>query len=510
MDSKPPSLSASGLAPRRTIDIHRAVAHVRLLAGFSVLVVGWLTFCHPGRFPRPYESPGHCFYTNISHPQNICVRGNSSSHAGYIGLAEDTESEPRRSFFWFFEAEEHAENAPIMQVGPLTPCFLLTFGGGPGASAMLQTFTGQGPCLITADDIKPNPNPITERFNLLALEHPIGTGFSYGRMTNNSYDAALDVYDFLQKFFAVFPNLSKNRFIISSESYGGLYIPTIAAFIHKQNKILARTKRTGAVHINLDSLISANPASLVGCFVAFPLVTPYRCVLTDIYDDPTCTEFYGVLPTCLEAIEASLQDTSMSRKAMATRQAAEDLCLSLVRGNMHGTFVYDIRRKCLSENTLDCMPHFAWLDNFFRNGDMRHALGVSPFANFSALTPQVADGFDKTGDILLPVHLLYESLISEGIRVLHLAGAQDAQRPWPGTISFLKLLHTPFQDAFRNAADVPWPPANPDMASVRSVGAGAGNMTYILVSAAGHFLSQDEPALFKEIMERWIDNVPFI
>lgn len=38
---------------------------------------------------------------------------------------------------------------------------------------------------------------------------PIGTGFSYGRMPNNSRDAALDVYDFLQKFFVLFPHLAK-------------------------------------------------------------------------------------------------------------------------------------------------------------------------------------------------------------------------------------------------------------------------------------------------------------
>ncbi|KAJ6592364.1 hypothetical protein B0H19DRAFT_1055098 [Mycena capillaripes] len=46
-----------------------------------------------------------------------------------------------------------------------------TFGGGPGASAMLQPFTGQEHCLITPNGTKPNANRITECFNLLALEH---------------------------------------------------------------------------------------------------------------------------------------------------------------------------------------------------------------------------------------------------------------------------------------------------------------------------------------------------
>lgn len=34
---------------------------------------------------------------------------------------------------------------------------------------------------------------------------PIGVGFSYGKIVNNSRDAAYDVYDFMQKFYSVFP-----------------------------------------------------------------------------------------------------------------------------------------------------------------------------------------------------------------------------------------------------------------------------------------------------------------
>jgi hypothetical protein len=84
-------------------------------------------------------------------------------------------------------------------------------------------------------------------------------------------------------------------------------------------------------------------------------------------------------------------------------------------------------------------------------------------------------------------------------------GAQDANCAWPGVISFvrgfagcipvplthaiynqLKLLQSPFQDEFLRAPDVPWPTA--EDATVRVVGEGAGNMTYILIAEAGHFV----------------------
>ncbi|KAJ7490596.1 alpha/beta-hydrolase [Mycena latifolia] len=482
------------------------------LNGILLVLTGFcLAFSHRrflSRLPnvniRPVVAHGHGFYANITRPQNICpgVRGDAPSFAGHIGLTDDTEYEPRRSFFWFFEAEENARNAPIM----------LTFGGGPGATGMLQPLTGQGPCLITPNGTIANPNRITERFNLLALDHPVGTGYSYGRMTNNSQDAALDVYDFLQKFFTVFPSLHKNQLIISSESYGGQYIPNIAAVIHEQNKINAEKRRsaigTTPLHINLESVMVANPPSNARSHFRWSL--QYLCGMTHIYDEATCERLYRTLPECLDRLDASLQDTGMSEGAISTRIEAQDMCLAISRGgDTHGTFVYDIRRTCSSNNTIDCMPHFAWMNRFFRAVETADALGVPPSVNFTSLASEVATGFTETGDLLLPSHLLYEPLLSEGIRVLHLVGAQDAVCPWPGILSFLKLLRTPLQSAFLCAPDVPWPPSNPEMATVRSVGAGAGNMTYILVAGAGHFVSQDQPTLVKMIMERWIDNSAF-
>jgi hypothetical protein len=50
----------------------------------------------------------------------------------------------------------------------------------------------------------------------------------------------------------------------------------------------------------------------------------------------------------------------------------------------------------------------------------------------------------------------------------------------------LKLLQSPFQEEFNRAPDVPWPTV--EDATVRVVGEGAGNMTYILVAQAGHFV----------------------
>lgn len=104
----------------------------------------------------------------------------------------------------------------------------LSMGGGPGSAGMMNALLYEGPCILSANGTTPNQDRWTEKFNLLALDHvrvlhliiplriidialfkPIGVGYSYGTRVNNSQDAAEDVYDFLQKFFKLYPNLAK-------------------------------------------------------------------------------------------------------------------------------------------------------------------------------------------------------------------------------------------------------------------------------------------------------------
>ncbi|KAJ6539719.1 alpha/beta-hydrolase [Mycena capillaripes] len=437
------------------------------------------------------------FYANITSPTGVCTspQGPAVSHSGYIGLLGDSEATPKRSFFWFFEAEQNAENAPI----------ILTIGGGPGTSGMLNPMAAQGPCIVVENRTVPNPNRWTEHFNLIALDHPIGVGFSYGTQVNNSRTAAIDAYDFLQKFFHLFPELVGNPFILSGGSYGGMYVPHIATVIHEQNTALAAGKgQPGAVHINLESMMVSNPISDATSHFTWLLQT--RCYNAEMYNVSTCAEMFKILPACLDSIQFAQQAPEWS---VERRVAAQNICAELEIGDTHGTVTEDVRKKCYSKEPLGCLPpSFSWIEDFFRQPDTKHALGIPDHVNFSTLNNDVTTEFRKYGDIIQPAYLLYEPLLKAGIRLLHYIGAQDANCAWPGIISFLKLLQSPFQDEFLRTPDVPWPTA--EDATVRVVGEGAGNMTYILVAQGGHFVARDQPELVKSIVDHWVQNEPFI
>lgn len=66
--------------------------------------------------------------------------------------------------------------------------------------------------------------------NMVFIEQPVGVGFSQSDRpeTYNDENAAEDNRKFIVGFFKKFPELKSTPFYISSESYGGHYMPTLA------------------------------------------------------------------------------------------------------------------------------------------------------------------------------------------------------------------------------------------------------------------------------------------
>ncbi|KAE9407384.1 alpha/beta-hydrolase [Gymnopus androsaceus JB14] len=455
------------------------------------------------------------FYASLSNLYgSLCpgVGSNTPSYSGYIGLKGDTKTSPRRSFFWYFGAESHDDEAPV----------ILTMGGGPGTSGFMNAFYGQSPCIITADGLVPNPYGWTERYHLIVLDHastPIGAGFSYAHgvpQVNNSRDAAWDVYDFLQKFYILFPRLAKNKLIIAGGSYGGVYVPNIATVIQEGNRAVASQKGRGQFDgsganlrvIHLESLMIHNPISDV--LSHFRWLLQYRCVYHNVYNTTQCQEGYALLPSCLEALDFVLQPENSTPK---NRFEALELCEPF---NEYATEtpIEDIRLKCKPKEpgpSPECYPQFIWITELFSQPEVKATLGVPQDVNYTTYSTDVARAFEAYGDLAFRHHLLYEPLLADGIRLLHYVGAQDANCAWPGVLSFLKLIRSPYQENFINSKEIPWPDTDrKEGGYVRVVGEGAGNMTFVLIEGAGHFSVHDQPAVVKSMIEHWIENEPFV
>ncbi len=142
-------------------------------------------------------------------------------------------SNTKKLHYWFYEAEEDPQNKP------------LTFwsNGGPGCSGLLGAMTEQGPFRPTKDlNIELNEYAWTKVSNMVFIEAPCGVGFSYSTEGDKSDDyttgddqTADDNYKLIQGFLERFPEYNKAPLYITSESYGGHYMPTLAKKIVDEN-----------------------------------------------------------------------------------------------------------------------------------------------------------------------------------------------------------------------------------------------------------------------------------
>jgi Serine carboxypeptidase len=180
------------------------------------------------------------------------------------------------SVFQFFFLLFFILKKPIISFRMLMQCltqkilnrFFITCSGGPGCSGLLGFGTEHGPFRIDGDgNLTMNPYSWNRIANMLYIEQPAGVGFSYFETNGDKYtgddQSAKDNYYFILNFLQRFPERQKNPFYISSESYGGHYMPQLAMYILKNDFY--------------HSLINFK-----GFMVGNPYVDPYTNTITQI------------------------------------------------------------------------------------------------------------------------------------------------------------------------------------------------------------------------------------
>jgi len=92
-------------------------------------------------------------------------------------------------FFWFFEARQNPKTAPVT----------LWVQGGPGAATMDQVVGGHnGPCIVQSDSKTTVVNPWSwnKASNMLYIDQPAQTGFTYDAVTPGLLDLLSGEVDF--------------------------------------------------------------------------------------------------------------------------------------------------------------------------------------------------------------------------------------------------------------------------------------------------------------------------
>ena len=166
--------------------------------------------------------------------------------SGYITLP-GTE---KNIHYWLTEAETNPETAPLV----------FWTNGGPGCSGLIGFMTEQGPFRPDeSGNLYENVYAWNKIANMVFLEQPVGVGFSYSN-NNDDYkigdeQAAKDNLATILQFFEKFPHFNQSKLFITSESYGGHYMPTWADEIMKYNDAQTYSE----MRINFQGFAVGNP-----------------------------------------------------------------------------------------------------------------------------------------------------------------------------------------------------------------------------------------------------------
>ena len=147
------------------------------------------------------------------------------SYSGFLTVNSTFNS---NMYFWFF---------PVKQANPETQPLVLWLQGGPGGSSLFGLFVENGPFGVNKQlQLFPHKYAWTNEYNMLYIDNPVGTGFSFtdndqGYATNEE-DVGENLFRAMTQFFTVFPEYKRSPFYITGESYAGKYIPALGHRIH--------------------------------------------------------------------------------------------------------------------------------------------------------------------------------------------------------------------------------------------------------------------------------------
>lgn len=151
-------------------------------------------------------------------------------YTGYVSVDE------AELFYYFIESEGNPKEDPL----------LLWYSGGPGCSALNGLIYENGPLAFNITHYEGGlpqtyyyPYSWTKTANILFVDAPVDTGFSYATSTDvypvTDTKTATQVYEFLTKWLIEHPQYLLNQLFIGADSYSGISAPIVVKYIVEGN-----------------------------------------------------------------------------------------------------------------------------------------------------------------------------------------------------------------------------------------------------------------------------------
>ncbi|KAJ7206486.1 alpha/beta-hydrolase, partial [Mycena pura] len=410
--------------------------------------------------------------------------------SGYVDIGTNMSM-----WFWFFASRTAPETASF------TLWYFRVPQGGPGCASEIGLFQENGPCTVNSDGKTTALNPFSWNSvsNMIYIDQPIGTGFSFGTDTVNSTQAA--AVQFWQAFQILFESGSfaqyqSREFIFATESYGGHYGPAFVTFFEQQNAAIAAGKIAG-VPIVVSALMVNNgwydPLIQNLAYLQFATNAPgYGQLQSNAVLAKMNTSFFEK-NGCQEQEQACF-DAGNSASSNAICMKADNFCVE----NLFIPAVGNRDSDDLRQNSSALFPPEFYV-NYLGQASVRTAIGAE--VAYSECPDPPFELFTRTGDDARTWLPQLGALANSKMKVLIWAGDADINCNWLGGHASVlamdwygkaRLAATPFTNMTINNAAV---------AAIQNV----DNFSFARVYASGHEVPAFQPVAALEIFKQVIN-----
>ncbi|OIW31437.1 carboxypeptidase-like protein S1 [Coniochaeta ligniaria NRRL 30616] len=406
-----------------------------------------------------------------------------NQYSGYLSVGTNM-----NMWFWFFESRSSPSTAPLA----------MWLNGGPGCSSMIGLFQENGPCHFVNGASTPSLNPYSFNTyaNMLYVDQPIGTGFSYGTDdVTSTVTAAPFVWQFMQAFYAAFPQYENRDFGLFTESYGGHYGPEFASYFQSQNAKIASGSVSGQT-IDLVALGINNgwidPVSQYKAYPDFAYNNTYKKLITASQYSSYISAYNS------KCVPAMAKCTGLTGSNSACT-SADNTCYSAVEGpieNANDFDVYDVRAPSNDPN-----PPETYV-TYLQSSSVVKAIGAkSTYAECPNVPYQK---ISSTGDGPRSFLSTLSTVVQSGIQVLVWAGDADWICNWMGNFAAANSLTWSGKTTFASKAVAPYTVNGTSYGEFKSV----SNLSWLRVYGAGHEVPFYQPKVALQAFWQTLQKKP--
>ncbi|CAI8616360.1 unnamed protein product [Vicia faba] len=396
-------------------------------------------------------------------------------HVGYYSLPR---CKAARMFYFFFKSRNSANDDPVV----------IWLAGGPGCSSELAIFYENGPFQIANNlSIVWNDYGWDKASNILFVDQPIGTGFSYtsddSDIPHDESAVSNDLCDFLQQFFSDHPEFVQNDFYITGESYAGHYVPALASRIHQRNK------GNKGIIINLKGFAIGN--GMTNPIIQYSAYTQYAFDMKLITKQDQ-DNINKLLPPCVDATK--ICESGDRESCVLAFDHCEDIVNSilLIVGDIN---FFDIRKMCKGPLCYD----FSDVETLLNEKIVRDALGVGEL-KFDICSKVVYQAMHQ--DWMRNLEVDIPALLEDGIKVLIYAGEFDLICNWLGNSNWVHAMEWSGQNQFVTSKTVQFLVDDVEAGLLKSY----GPLSFLKVNGAGHMVPMDQPKVALQMLVNWMQG----